>query len=53
MIHELRRENAAKPMDARRAQALKGTVHWSILDAFQNKPNAVGMGFPAFTVGGS
>jgi hypothetical protein len=38
---------------ARRVQALKGLAHLQMLDAFQIKPNAAEMGFPAFAVDGS
>jgi hypothetical protein len=32
---------------------LKGGVYWSILDAFQSKPNEADAGFPAFAAEGS
>jgi hypothetical protein len=45
MIHEFRCENAGKHMATKRAQALKGGVLGSMLDAFQTKPNAADMAF--------
>jgi hypothetical protein len=50
MIPELRSQDAGKPVTAWRAQALKGRVPGSLLDAFQSQPNAADMDFTAFAV---